>query len=217
MDTFMDKLAQKLTAQEIIKANTAAEAEEMNNLKEQVKEYREILERMQKLVEESAAKLENTQVDGDAIERRIAEGIAKMNLQAEENAAKAIQQTEENNAKIKNLLEESTERINRMQQGTQEFDKLREELNQLGESLKQMEEAFGTKLTDTSENVHKECVKVYRNVQAVVVEENNKQTEKLVAEVKSLKGKQNAIMGISIAALIAALGGVIFQILAYFM
>ena len=39
MDMFMDKLAQKLTAQEIIKANTAADTEELNKLKGQVKDY----------------------------------------------------------------------------------------------------------------------------------------------------------------------------------
>ena len=43
MDTFMDKLAQKLNAQEMIKANSAADAEEMNQLKNQLREYDECL------------------------------------------------------------------------------------------------------------------------------------------------------------------------------
>ncbi len=38
MDTFMDKLAQRLTAQEMIRANTAAEVEELNGLRNQVRE-----------------------------------------------------------------------------------------------------------------------------------------------------------------------------------
>ena len=41
MDTFMDNLAQRLSAQEMISANTAAEAEELNQLKVQVKDYDE--------------------------------------------------------------------------------------------------------------------------------------------------------------------------------
>ena len=48
MDMFMDKLAQKLTAQEIIKANTAADIEELNKLKNQIAEYNECLARLQK-------------------------------------------------------------------------------------------------------------------------------------------------------------------------
>ena len=46
MDTFMDKLAQKLNAQEMIRANSAADAEEMDQLKSQLREYDECLAQM---------------------------------------------------------------------------------------------------------------------------------------------------------------------------
>ncbi len=39
MDNFMDKLAQKFNAQEMIKANSQAEAAEMKKLQLQVAEY----------------------------------------------------------------------------------------------------------------------------------------------------------------------------------
>lgn len=42
MDTFMDKLAQKLNAQEMIKANSAADAEEMDQLKSQLRGIRRV-------------------------------------------------------------------------------------------------------------------------------------------------------------------------------
>ena len=45
----MDKLAQKFSAQEIIKANSQAEAEEMKRLQLQVAEYEKILQEMRKL------------------------------------------------------------------------------------------------------------------------------------------------------------------------
>ena len=56
MDMFMDKLAQKLNAQEIIRANTAADAEEMNKLKNQIAEYNECLTKLQQLIEEGKQK-----------------------------------------------------------------------------------------------------------------------------------------------------------------
>ena len=59
MDTFMDKLAQKLNAQEMIKANSAADAEEMDQLKNQLREYDECLAQMQQVNKELRA------VDGD--------------------------------------------------------------------------------------------------------------------------------------------------------
>ena len=49
MDNFMDKLAQKFSAQEMIKANSQAEAEELKRLQMQVSEYEKILQEMRKL------------------------------------------------------------------------------------------------------------------------------------------------------------------------
>lgn len=46
MDTFLDKLSARLNAQEMIRANGAAETEEMNVLKSQVSEYQACLDRM---------------------------------------------------------------------------------------------------------------------------------------------------------------------------
>ena len=44
MDNFIDKLAQKFNAQELIKANTQAEAKELERLQLQVAEYERILQ-----------------------------------------------------------------------------------------------------------------------------------------------------------------------------
>lgn len=70
------------------------------------------------------------------------------------------------------------------------------------------------KLNTTEENVHKECVKVYRNVQAAVVEENEKQTEAIVKRVKScLGGRLNGVLGVSIAALLVAAADIALHVL----
>ena len=78
MDVFMDKLAQRLTAQDIIQANTAADTEEMNKLKLQIAEYHQCLAQLQKLLDEETAKLRNSQVSGDNVNRLVEEGIAKI-------------------------------------------------------------------------------------------------------------------------------------------
>ena len=201
MDTFMDKLAQKLTAQEMIKANTAADAEEMKKLKNQVKEYQDILEQMQKLVEDGAAKLEKAKVDGNEINRLVEAGIVKisqMQLDSQE-----IEELSDGLAELSENLDKLTGTLNT-------------KLDGINENAGHLELALGEKLDSASENIHKECVKVYRNVQAVVVEENAKQSETVVAAVNGLKGKLNAVLGVSIAALIAAAGSAIFQLLVYF-
>lgn len=79
MDNFTDKLAQRLSAQEMIKANAQAEANEMCRLQEQVAQYEAILQDMRKLnyknseltdkinalVDESISKVQESHADGE--------------------------------------------------------------------------------------------------------------------------------------------------------
>lgn len=210
MDTFMDKLAQKLTAQEMIKANTAAETEEMNKLKDRNREYREILSRLQNLLSDSEEKLKNAKVDGDAINRLVEESIAKI---------EQLQRNPEALGEMKTLLAEQKSFLENQLNGRQEYQSSLEEqkkaLDELKGSLEEWNQTLGEKLLGLDENVHKECVKVYRNVQAVVVEENGKQTESVVKAVNELKGKLGTVFGVSVAALAFALGGVVFQVLVW--
>lgn len=193
MDTFMDKLAQKLTAQEIIKANAAAETEELNQLRSQVKEYSACVNQLQeignelqriqgsfpqqieKLVTEGLAKLEGAQVDGEEINRLVQESIAK---------------------------------VQQMQQNSEMLDELKQQL----EEIKSRQE---TQMDGIGEEVHKECVKVYRNVQAAVVEENGKQSEETKTLISPVQKKLSAVIGISIAALVVSACSILFQVLQY--
>ncbi len=115
MDTFIDKIASKFSAQEIIKANSEAEEKELQRLKSQLAEYDERLQEIRKL-------------------------------------------------NLKNL--------------------------EIADKLQEMLEAEKGADTDTIEAVHKECVKVYRNVQAVVEQGLQEQTAKIMEQTE-LIGKQN--------------------------
>ncbi|MBR3040714.1 MAG: hypothetical protein IKI20_08710 [Lachnospiraceae bacterium] len=82
MDNFVDKLSQKINAQEMIKANAQAEANEMQRLQEQVAQYEAILQDMRKLnyknseltdkinalVDESMQKVHSSNQTGDGAE-----------------------------------------------------------------------------------------------------------------------------------------------------
>ena len=197
MDMFMDKLAQKLTAQEMIKANTAADTEELNRLKSRVADYNECLEKLQKLIDEGSAKLADAQsVSGSEINRLVEESIRK------------IQELQQDNRELEQFQKVLTEQMSGVEKNI--CDKMEETLNS------QPKDQLSEKLSGVEENVHKECVKVYRNVQAVVVEESTKQNamiEEMASEVKSAVGKAKIILGISIGVLIVSLAGTILQIL----
>lgn len=141
MDNFMDKLAHKITAGDIIKANSAAEEKELKRLQMQIAEYDERLKE-----------------------------IRKLNLKNLELADKAGE-----------LVEISVQKVKDINEATEVTASLDEIKNSLADNRKNVEELF----RQADEAVHKECVKVYRNVQAAVTDELKTQTEVL--------GQQNTL------------------------
>lgn len=206
MDTFMDKLAQKLNAQEMIRANSAAEAEELGKLRNQVAEYNQCLAKLQKLLEDGEQKLEGAKVDGAEINRLVEESIAKIS-----DLQKDTESIDEMKAVLAGLKDSLDAALQEQEQSLSA--KLEDQKSVVAAQLEDQNKAVVAKLDESNENVHKECVKVYRNVQAVVVEENGKQTESLTNSVAALKGKLNAVLGVSITAMILALAGVVLQVL----
>jgi len=120
VDNFMDKLAQKLSAQEMIKANAAAEAAETERLRIQVARYQTEMEEIRK-------------------------GAADMTDQI-----RHLEEIIQNNA------------------GKTDTDSCQKIMEQISEIVS---------VSDT--NTHDVGVRVYRNVQACVQDEQKKQTQEL--------------------------------------
>lgn len=130
MDTFIDKLAQKKNAQEMIRANSAAEAAKMAQMQNQLKSYDEVMQEIRRVNLKTSENVEN-------VRKLLAECMEK--LEGLENEEKDAGNVEQELAGIKTLLQE--------------------------------------RLAQSEDFMHKESVKVYRNVQAAFSEELTKQTE----------------------------------------
>lgn len=313
MDTFMDKLAQRLNAQEMIDANSAADVEELNKLRGRIREYDECLVQMreinqelcavneqmsrlvgdtitpelQRLVESSIAKIESTQVNVSGIDdlvqdsrsqlqnvrdmgcvqlQKVAdEGSSQMQRMAEESNVqikKLVQEntlqfqkyanesdaqiqraTEESGARLQQMAEESTAQMKKLaaeagvqvqQQMAENASKLQKavedssikvqrvteeslrklrEFQQQGQDTEELKQIMQERLENTNDCIHRECVKVYRNVQAVVLEESGKQAESLSGSSKATKTMLKKIMGLSAAAFVFSLISAAIQIL----
>ena len=100
MDTFMDKLAQKLNAQEMIKANSAADAEEMDQLKSQLREYDECLAQMQQVNKELKA-------INQEMEKLMSETIAPEVTKLSEEGVAALQKLQQENTEKLKLWDSS--------------------------------------------------------------------------------------------------------------
>ena len=61
MDTFIDKLAQKKNAQEMIRANSAAEAAKMEQMQKQMKAYDELMQEIRRVNIKTAENVDHVQ------------------------------------------------------------------------------------------------------------------------------------------------------------
>lgn len=204
MDSFVDKLAHRLTAQEMIKANSAAETEEMNRLKSQVDRYHECLKQMEQLAGEMAAieQRVSSVLDGamsEQLQTLVEQGTGQMSRVAEDSAAKMNQVTEAGLARMQEVADQSLAKLESYQQ---------EAL-----SMEAVKEVVDVRMNKTEENLHKECVKVYRNMQAVVTEENGKSLEAVQSGSHHLNGRINGVLSVAIMALLMSSAGVILQVL----
>ena len=82
MDNFIDKLAQRFTAGEVIRANSAAEERELKKLREQVAEYERCLQEMRKIQmtnTQSAQQLHDLMVESsESIHKLVKESLDKV-------------------------------------------------------------------------------------------------------------------------------------------
>ena len=168
MDTFIDKLAQKRNAQEMIRANMTAEAAKMEQLQNQMQAY-----------------------DG------LMQEIRKVNLKTAENAAE-----------VQNVLKECLDKLETMQSdGSRTADDQ--------ETLAEIKDLLAAKSQQSDDFIHKENVRVYRNMQAAFVEELNKQTEELKNSQPAKTGN-TAILVISVLILLGVTADVVLQVLSMF-
>ena len=189
MDNFMDKLAQKFNAQEMIKANSQAEAAEMKKLQLQVAEYEKILQEMRKLNYKNAELSE------------------KIDVLVGENAGK-LQGLQEDEQKLLSTLRDLTEeQLSRKAEEKQDVQQ--DTKAQTKDIIAQTQEL----MTRSEDFVHKENVKVYRNVQAVIIEELKKQTDALCQENTRLASRMNVVMAFSLITMLVAVASLILQIL----
>lgn len=167
MDTFIDKIAQKRNAQEMIRANMTAEAVKMEQMENQMKAYDELMQE-----------------------------IRQVNLKTAQNVTE-----------LQDVLKDCVSRL----EAVQAQDEGQETLT--GQELAQIRELLEEKFRQSDDFLHRENVKVYRNVQAAVAEELGKQTEELKKSQIENRGSR-AVLPISILILIGVIADILIKLFA---
>lgn len=200
MDNFIDKLAQKFSAQDIIKANSEAETAEYEKLKLQVSEYEKILQEMRKL------NYKNSELS-EKIDTTIGDNAEKIQGIKEEELALITALKDITEEQVRNREQEMQDREEaRLQREKEDQIRAEKDINAITELLDQ-------KFQQSDDFVHKENVKVYRNVQAVVVDELKTLTEGMHEGNGQIMSIVNRVMIFSIISTIASLASLILWVL----
>ena len=224
MDTFIDRLSHRRSSQEMIQANAAADAAKIEKLQRQVEEYDALLQdmrkvnlrtaenmnQMQKVLQESFEKLEAVQNDnsdtkamGENLVSEIKQQIAELMRQGNDNQA----EREALLSEMKNQLEEFMPQIKTQME---EFmPQIKAQMEEFVPQIKtQMDEAFQR----SDDFLHKENVKVYRNVQAAMTEELDKRTKTLTQIQEEGIRKQKALLPISIVIMLMVIVDIVINL-----
>lgn len=208
MDNFMDKLAQRLTAQEMIKANLAADAAELERLQSQLAEYDACLQEMRKL---SLKNAENTDKIGTLVDA----GIQK--IRACDAKQADLFPIIESLQELQRLVVEKQADAEWEQELFDELDDNNEEIKKILKDNLDLTKASLQEMFDKSDEfMHKESVKVYRNVQAVVTEENQKMSEAFTAGQKKIEGKSSRTFIFSIVTMAVVVVDIVLNLLMHF-
>lgn len=211
MDSFMDKLAQKFNAQDMIKANAQAEAAEMERLQKQMEQYEACLNEMQELNHRNVEAMS-----------RISEMVDSMDESGRllDNRITSMSQMEEPAKKIDALVETGLAKFRELEVSNQYTEELegkmveqfRNNIEVMKTILEEQQTLLDERFLKMEEYVHRESVKVYRNVQAVLNDETAKQTEQISSEVRRHSEKMKSVNVIGIATLGVVILGLILQI-----
>lgn len=179
MDNFMDKISQKLNSQEIIRANAAADAAAIENLekqlalfRDQMEKYDDCLQEMRKLNLKNIESAQGVQELADQANVKLGQTVGEV----EAASVSKIKETSDLSiAGINQTLNESLAKIAEIRENSDNLEQITENMSGLQTRLEELFKSM-------EDFLHTDNVKVYRNVQAAMIEEMGKQTAELKEE-----------------------------------
>lgn len=199
MDNFMDKVTEKLNSQEIIRANAAADAAALENLEKQLALFKDQMEKYDDCLQEMR-KLNLKNIES-------AQGVQELAVKANEKLGKSLGEVEAASvsriketsdlsiAGINQTLNESLAKIAEIKENADNLEKITEDMSGLQTKI---EERF----RNMEDFLHIDNIKVYRNVQAAMMEELEKQAAVLKEEQDKVAKSSKIILPFVIVSMI---------------
>ena len=201
MDNFMDKIAQKLNSQELIRANAAADAAELESLekqltifKEQMDKYDDCIQEMRRLNLKNIESAQGVQNLADTANEKLGQTVGEMEA---ESVSRIKQTSEVSIAGINQTLSESLAKIAEIKENSDHLEQITANMSELQ-----------TKLEELFRNLEDFLHTVYRNVQAAMTEELEKQTTELKESVEQATSKNKMLMPLVIITMVISIANV---------
>ena len=190
MDNFMDKISKKLNSQEIIRANAAADAAALESMekqlalfKDQMEKYDDCLQEMRKLNLKNIESAQGVQELADEASQKLGKTVGEV----EAASVSRIKETSDVSiAGINQTLNESLAKIAEIKENSDNLEQITENMTGLQTRLEELFKSM-------EDFLHTDNVKVYRNVQASMIEELGKQTAERKEE-QEKSGESNKIL-----------------------
>ncbi len=232
MDTFIDKITGKFSSGDVIKANAEAEARQLEAYKARVEELEKAVSDMRRLslkcVETNEAtgqlvqcaieKIEEVKGESGGIDCESLEKILTELSTLKESVDSNFGKIEESKRESQSIDSESLEKIltelstlkesvdsnfGKIEESKRESQSIdSESLEKILTELSTLKESVDSNFKKTEEESHKENVRVYRNVQAAVVDELKQQSEAIALQHVHIEKKMKGIKPIAIIALV---------------
>ena len=205
----MDKVAEKLNSQEIIRANAAADAAALENLekqltlfKNQMEKYDDCLQEMRRLNLKNIESAQGVQELADKANEKLGQTLGEV----EAASVSRIKETSDVSiAGINQTLNESLAKIAEIKENSDNLEQVTENMAELQTKI---EERFKT----MEDFLHVDNVKVYRNVQAAMIEELGKQEAQLKEEQNKLAKGNKALLPFVIVTMIISITNLVVTI-----
>lgn len=202
MDNFMDKVTEKLNSQEIIRANAAADAAALENLEKQLALFKDQMEKYDACLQEMR-KLNLKNIES-------AQGVQELAVKANEKLGQSLVEVEAASvsriketsdlsiAGINQTLNESLAKIAEIKENADNLERITEDMSGLQDKI---EERF----RNMEDFLHIDNIKVYRNVQAAMMEEMEKQAAERKEEQDKLAKSNKIILPFVIISMIMSI------------
>jgi len=214
MDNFMDKVAQKLNPQEIIRANAAADAAALDNLEKQLALFKEQMEKYDDCLQEMR-RLNLKNIES-------AKGVHELALKANDVLGKTAGEVEAESvsrikeasdisiAGINQTLSESLAKIAEIKENSTALDKV---TANMAENISTLQAKLEKMFKSMEDFLHTDNVKVYRNVQAAMIEELGKQTAEIKESQEKLEKSCKAVSPFAVATMVIVIINLVITII----